>query len=321
MNKQLAFLALLFGCPLYAAPADAQGISSTPVRIIIPSPAAGPTDFAARIMATKLSEGLGQNVIIDNRPSVNGIVAAQLTSQAAPNGSTLMMGNSGTHAINAALYRKLPYDPQRDFVAVTLVVSSGLVLVAHTKLPANSFKDLVALARNAPSKLNIGVPGATGQLAGEALKAQTHIVLNNVPYKGSTPTEIAVLSGEVDVSLLTPIAVAAHVSAGKMTALAITSAKRNPLLSNVPTIAESGVEGYEFELWHGLFAPARTPEKIVRTLHRHVAAIVEIPQIRDRFIAQGFEVIASTPEYFSTVIAREIPKYRRIVADAGIALE
>src|SRR3979490_1835517 len=125
--------------------------------------------------------------------SVNGIVAAELTSNATPNGSTLMMGNSGTHAINAALYRKLPYDPQRDFVAATLVVSSGLGLVAHTKLPANSFKDLVALAGNAPSKLNIGVPGGTGQLAGEALKAQTHIVLNNVPYKGSTPTEIAVL--------------------------------------------------------------------------------------------------------------------------------
>lgn len=253
--------------------------------------------------------------------SVNGIVAAELTSNATPNGSTLMMGNSGTHAINAALYRKLPYDPQRDFVAVTLVASSGLVLVANTKVAASSFKDLVAIARKAPSKLNVGVPGATGQLAGEPLKAQTQIALNNVPYKGSAPTEIAVLSGEVDLSLLTPIAVAAHVSAGTMKALGVTSAKRMALLPNVPTIAESGVDGYDFEIWHGLFAPARTPEKTVRALHRHITATVEIPQLRDRFITQGFEVVASTPEHFAAVIAREVPKYRKIVADAGIALE
>jgi tripartite-type tricarboxylate transporter receptor subunit TctC len=232
-----------------------------------------------------------------------------------------MMGNSGTHAINAALYRKLPYDPQRDFVPVSLVTSSGLVLVANPKLAAGSFKDFVALARKAPSRLNIGVPGATGQLTGEALKAQTQIALNNVPYKGSAPTEIAVLSGEVDVSLLTPTAVAAHVGAGKMKAFGVTSAKRMALLPNVPTIAESGIDGFDFEIWHGLFAPARTPETIVRTLQRHVAAIVEIPQIRDRLITQGFEVVASTPDQFASVIAREVPKYRKIVADAGIQLE
>jgi tripartite-type tricarboxylate transporter receptor subunit TctC len=273
------------------------------------------------MIAPKLGEALGQNVIIDNRPSVNGIVAAELVAKATPNGSTLMMGNSGTHAINAALYRKLPYDPQRDFVPVSLVTSSGLVLVANPKLAAASFREFIALARKAPSKLNIGVPGATGQLTGEALKAQTQIALNNVPYKGSAPTEIAVLSGEVDVSLLTPTAVAAHVSGGKMKALGVTSAKRMALLPNVPTIAESGIDGFDFEIWHGLFAPAHTSEKIVRTLQRHVAAIAETPQIRDRLITQGFEVVASTPEHFAALLAREIPKYRKIVADAGIALE
>ncbi|MDB5926361.1 MAG: Twin-arginine translocation pathway signal [Betaproteobacteria bacterium] len=317
--SHLAVVAVVFTCLSYTASSPAQ--NRTPTRIIIPSPAAGPTDFAARIVAPKLSEALGQNVIIDNRPSVNGIVAAELTSKATPNGSTLMMGNSGTHAINAALYRKLPYDPERDFVAVTLVASSGLVLVAHPKVAASSFSEFVALARKTPSKLNIGIPGATGQLAGEALKAQTQIALNNVPYKGSAPTEFAVLSGEVDVSLLTPTAVAAHVSAGKMKALGVTGAKRMALLPNVPTIAESGVDGYDFEIWHGLFAPVRTPEKTVRALQRHIAAIVEIPQVRDRFITQGFDVVASTPEQFAAVIAREVPKYRKIVADAKIPLE
>jgi len=321
MSKHLALLALLVGSLVDAAPAPAQSITNTPTRIVIPSPATGPTDVTARMIAPKLGEALAQNVIIDNRPSVNGIVAAELVAKATPNGSTLMMGNSGTHAINAALYRKLPYDPQRDFVPISLVTSSGLVLVSNPKLAAGSFKEFVALARKPSSKLNIGVPGATGQLTGEALKAQTQIALNNVPYKGSAPTEIAVLSGEVDVSLLTPTAVAAHVNAGKMKALGVTSAKRVALLPNVPTIAESGIDGFDFEIWHGLFAPARTPEKMVRALHRHVAAIVQIPQIRERLITQGFEVVASTPEHFAAVIARDVPKYRKIVADAGIALE
>ena len=305
---------------LVPALAHAQGSGGKAVRLLVPSPAGGPTDFAARLITPGLSEALGQNVVVDDRGSANGIVGAEIAAHAAPDGYTLIMGNSGTHAINAGLYRKLPYDPQRDFIAITEVLASGMVLVANPRVAAGSLKDFIALAKK-DGKFNIGVAGATGQLAGEALKAQTQIALNNVHYKGSAPTEFAVLQGEVEVSILTPVASAAHVNAGKMKALGVTSAKRIALLPNVPTIAESGVSGYDFEIWHGLFAPAGTPDKIVRKLHREAARILSAREIKDRASAQGFEVVANTPEQFAALVKHEIEKYRKLISAAGIALE
>lgn len=317
-NVIVAAAALMaFGC----VGAFGQGVGGKPVRLLVPVPPGGPTDFAARLVAPRLSEALGQNVVVDNRGSANGIVGAEIAARAAPDGLTLIMGNSGTHAINAGLYRKLPYDPQRDFVAITEVLASGMVLVANPRLAAGSLKEFIALAKKESGKLNIGIAGATGQLAGEALKAQTQITLNNVHYKGSSPTEFAVLQGEVEVSLLTPIASAAHVNAGKLKALGVTSAKRMALLPNVPTIAESGVTGYDFQIWHGLFAPAGTPDKIVRALYEQVARTLSAPEIKARVNAQGFEVVASTPEEFAALVKREIEKYRKLIAAAGIALE
>ena len=319
MNKFFAVMttAVLALVPAFA---HAQGSGGKAVRLLVPSPAGGPTDFAARLITPGLSEALGENVVVDNRGSANGIVGAEIAAHAAPDGYTLIMGNSGTHAINAGLYRKLPYDPQRDFVAITEVVASGMVLVANPRVAAGSLKDFIALAKK-DGKFNIGVAGATGQLAGEALKAQTQIALNNVHYKGSAPTEFAVLQGEVEVSILTPVASAAHVNAGKMKGLGVTSAKRIALLPNVPTIAESGVSGYDFEIWHGLFAPAGTPDKIVRKLHREAARILSAREIKDRASAQGFEVVANTPEQFAALVRAEIEKYRKLIAAAGIALE
>ncbi len=321
MSKQLKVLAVLAGLVLCPLIIHAQGVGNKPVRLLVPAPPGGPTDFAARLVAPKLSEALGQNVIVDNRGSANGVVGAELAARAAPDGLTLIMGNSGTHAINAGLYRKLPYDPQRDFVPITQVLSSGMVLVANPRLPAGSLKEFIALAKKDSGKLNIGVAGATGQLAGEALKAQTQIALNNVHYKGSAPTEFAVLQGEVEVTLLTPIASAAHVNAGKLKALGVTSAKRMTLLPNVPTIAESGVDGYDFEIWHGLFAPAGTQDRIVRILHQETVRILDVPEVRERVGAQGFYIVANTPEQFAAVVKREIAKYRKIITEAGIALE
>jgi len=318
--KKVFAVATAAALALAPALAHAQASGGKPVRLLVPSPAGGPTDFAARLITPGLSEALGENVVVDNRGSANGIVGAEIAAHAAPDGYTLIMGNSGTHAINAGLYRKLPYDPQRDFVAITEVLASGMVLVANPRVAAGSLKDFIALAKK-DGKFNIGVAGATGQLAGEALKAQTQIALNNVHYKGSAPTEFAVLQGEVEVSILTPVASAAHVNAGKMKALGVTSAKRIALLPNVPTIAESGVSGYDFEIWHGLFAPAGTPDKIVRKLHREVARILSAREIRDRAGAQGFEVVANTPEQFAALIKHEIEKYRKLISAAGIALE
>ena len=316
-RKRLAAIIIV---AIAIAPTFAFAQSGKPVRLLVPSPAGGPTDFAARLITPGLGEALGQNFVVDDRGSANGIVGAEIAARAAPDGLTLIMGNSGTHAINAGLYRKLPYDPQRDFIAITEVLASGMVLVVNPRVAAGSLKDFIALAKK-DGKFNIGVAGATGQLAGEALKAQAQIALNNVHYKGSAPTEFAVLQGEVEVSILTPVASTNHVNAGKLRAIGVTSAKRITLLPNVPTLAESGLSGYDFEIWHGLFAPTGTPDKIVRKLHREVARILGAKEIRDRANAQGFEVVANTPEEFAAMVKREIAKYRKIIADAGIPRE
>jgi tripartite-type tricarboxylate transporter receptor subunit TctC len=310
------------GCVLVPALACSQGlISGKPVRLLVPSSPGGPSDFVARMIAPGLSEALGRNVVVDSRSSVSGIIAADLTAKATPDGSTLAIGNNGTHAINPSLYPKLPYDPVRDFAPVSQLVSSSMVLVASPRVAANSIKEFVAAAKKDPGKLNIAVAGAAGEIAGEALKASTQIKLTNVRYKGSSPSEIAVLSGEVDVTLLTVAASHANINAGKLKALGLTGARRSSLLPNVPTIAESGVEGYEYEIWHGLFAPAGVPDRIVRALHTEVVRIVQSPLIKDRLISQGFEIVANTPEQFTAFIKREIERYRKVVAEAGIKVE
>ena len=320
MNARL-WLVLLSGIALCPAMTHGQPLGGKPVRLLVPSSPGGPSDFVARMIAPGLTEALGRNVVVDSRSSVGGIIAAELTAKAAPDGSTLAIGNNGTHAINPSLYRNLPYDPQRDFAPISQIVSSSMVLVANPRLAANSIKELVAAAKKDPGKFNIAVAGAAGEIAGEALKASTGIKITNVRYKGSSPAEIAVLSGEADVTLVTVAASHANINAGRLKALGLTGARRSSLLPNVPTIAESGVEGYEYEIWHGLFAPARTPDRIVRTVHREVVRIVQSLLIRERLMAQGFEIVANTPEQFAAFIKREIERYRKVVAEAGIKVE
>jgi tripartite-type tricarboxylate transporter receptor subunit TctC len=301
--------------------AAAQSYMSKPVRLLVTSVAGGPSDFVARMIAPGLGEGLRQNVVVDARGSVGGIVAAEIAAKAAPDGSTLMVGNSGSHAINASLYRKLPYDAQRDFAPISQLVSTSVVLVANPKFAANSVSELIAAARKQPGKFNVAVPGSTGEIIIEALKARTQVKLTNVPYRGSAPAEFAVLSGEADLTLLTVAASTVHLNAGRMKALAVSGAKRSSLLPNVPTIAESGVEGFEIEMWHALFAPARTPDKIVRMLQREVVRILNAPETRDRIVSAGYEIVASTPEQLAVVVKRDTEKYRKIVSEAGIQVE
>ena len=299
----------------------AQSTASRPVRLLVTSVAGGPSDFVARMIAPSLSEALGRNVVVDARGSVGGILAAEIAAKATPDGSTLIVGNSGSHAINAILYRKLPYDAQRDFAPVSQLVATSMVLVANPKLAANSMSEFIAAARKEPGKFNIAVAGSTGEIAGDALKAWTRTMIGNVPYKGSAPATVAVLSGEVDVALLTITASVPHINAGRLKALGITGATRSPLLPNVPTIAETGVEGYEFAMWHGLFAPAQTPQRTVRALNRDVVRILNLPEIKERLLAQGFEIVGNTPEQFAAVVKRDTEKYRKIVAEAGIRVQ
>jgi tripartite-type tricarboxylate transporter receptor subunit TctC len=306
---------------LHAAVAAAQGAAGgRPVRVLVPVAPGGPSDTAARLILPRLSEGLKQTLVVDNRPAANGVAGTDIAAKAAPDGYTLAIGNSGTQAINASLYRKLPYDPLRDFTPIVQIVTSGMVLVAHPKVPGNALPDFLAAAKKQPGKLNVGVAGATGELSGDALWFQTGIRTSNVRYKGSSPTELALVAGEVDLSLLTPLAVAQHIASGRLKALGMTSAQRNPVLPNVPTIAEQGVKGYDFQIWHGLFAPKGVPVKVVRDVNRETLKALQAPDLRERFAQLGFVIIGNTPEEFATIVKQEVEKYRRIVKESGIEL-
>jgi tripartite-type tricarboxylate transporter receptor subunit TctC len=318
--RRFAIAALSACFALCSAFASAQGVGSRPVRIIVPVPPGGPSDTAVRLILPRLTEGLKQTVVVDNRPGANGVAGTDIASKANPDGYTLVVGNSGTQAINASLYRKLPYDPLRDFTPIVQIVTSGMVLVAHPKVPGNSLADFLSAAKKQPGKFNVGVAGATGELSGDALWIQTQTRMSNVRYKGSAPAELALVAGEVDVSLLTPLASAQHINSGKLKAYGITSSQRNPVLPNVPTIAEQGVQGYDFQIWHGLFAPKGTPERVIRSVNQESVRALAVPETRERFAQLGFVIIANTPEQFLAVVKSEVAKYRKIIKESGIEL-
>ena len=318
-RKAWLLLVTLALCPTVAL---AQGaLPAKTVQIIVPNAPGGGPDTIARLIAPRLSEALKQNVIVENRASANGIVGTEYAAKAAADGSVIAMGNAGTHAINATLYRKLPYDPVRDFAAVTEVASAPLVIVAHPAVPARSVKELVALAKRMPGKLNHAVAGATAEIAGNALKMQGGVDIKNIPFKGGVPAMISVISGETDFVMTNYVAVAKHVEAGKIRVLGVTGARRSSLLPDVPTVAENGFTGYDHQLWYGMFVPAKTPAPVVQALYREVSRIVSVPEVRERLVATGHDVVNSTPEQFSGKVRREIDKFRKLIIDSGMPLE
>ena len=319
--KPLQLLAASSIFVLVSALSSAQGIpGGRPVRVLVPVAPGGPSDTAVRLILPRLSEGLKQAMVVDNRPGANGVAGTHIAAQAAPDGYTLAVGNSGTQAINASLYRKLPYDPLRDFTPIVQIVTSGMVLAANPKVPGNSLADFLGAARKQPGKFNVGVAGATGELSGDALWFQTGTRMNNVRYKGSSPTELALVGGEVDLAILTPLASAQHIASGRLKAYGITSSQRNPVLPNVPTIAEQGVQGYDYQIWHGLFAPKGTPDGVIRAVNRETVRALQAPELRERFAQLGFVIIGNTPEEFAAIVKNEVAKYRKIIKESGIEL-
>ncbi len=300
------------------AQADRQAYPQRPVRLLVPSPPGGPSDFAARLVSTKLSEALGQNVVVDSRQSVNGVIATEMVARAAPDGLTIGVGNIGTHVVNVSLYAKLPYDPIRDFVPIGQMVSAGTAWVATPKLAPRTMKEFIAAAKKEPGKFNVGIAGAGGVLATEVLKAAAGIQLVSVPYKGSAPTEIAIMSGESDVAMISIPVAAPQVRNGRMKAYGVTTTKRSVLMPDVPTIAETGVENFAYGNWHALFAPAGTPDRIVRLLHREVTRILMLAETREIVANRGNEIIAGTPEALAAVLKREIPRTQKLLAAAGV---
>lgn len=307
-------------CALCAATAHAQWQPNRTVQFILPNAPGGGPDFIARLMAPRLAEAVKQSVVIDNRASNNGIVGTEIAARGAADGSMLILGNSGTHAINASLYRKLPYDPLRDFAAVSEIASPTLVLLSHPNVPARNVKELVALARKSPGKMNIAIAGATGELAGNAMKLQAGIDIRNIPYKGAGPAVVALISGESDLLFTNYVAVDKHVEAGKLRILGITAAKRSPRIPQVPTIAEGGLPGYAVEMWYALFVPAKTPPAVIQGLHKETSRIAAQAEFREKLEATGHTVVNSTPEQFSEKWKNEVEKFRRIVVDSGMQL-
>jgi tripartite-type tricarboxylate transporter receptor subunit TctC len=317
MRKAIRRTVLVFAAALLVAPAAAQEFPRQ-MRIIAASIGGTGPDFIARLIAPKLGEGLRNNVIVENRPSTNGIVAAQFTARAAPDASVLMLGNAGTHAINAALYKKLDYDPLEDFAAISEIASIPLALVVHPAVPAKSVRELLALAQRSPGKLNVAVAGAAGELMGNALKLQAKVNMTNVNYKGGAQAAIAVMSGESDMTFTSYVVIAPHVESGRLRVLGVSSATRMPQLPTVPTIAENGLPGYEHEQWYALFAPAKTPAVLVQALHREVVRIVSTPEVNERLVSTGHRVIAGTPRQLADKVRLEIEKTRQIMQASGM---
>ncbi len=317
--KQIAGIAATLSL-LIGTTVQAQITVKRPMRAIVASPPGGPSDVQMRLLAPKMSEALGQTIVVDNRPSNNGIVGSELCARAAPDGLTICVGNSGTHAINATLYRKLPYDILRDFQPISLMGTTGLVVAIHPKLPANTLQEFAAFAKKQPGKTNVGIPGATGQFAGDALWKLLGMSMNNVNFKGSSPTEISLLSGEIDCALLTPLASMQHINSGRMRALGITSVKRVALLPNLPTIAELGVSGYAFEFWNGIFAPTGTPPAVIKAVHQSMLHALNTPEVRERLLLLGFTPGGEAPEVYSKFIRAEVEKFRKQIIESGVTL-
>jgi tripartite-type tricarboxylate transporter receptor subunit TctC len=313
-------------CVLLPALAQGQtgpipGLPNRAVQIIIPNAAGGPADLLARLIGPKLGEAIGRNVIPDNRPSNNGIVAGEIVSHGVADGTVLMVGNTGTQAINATLYRNLQYSPVNDFAPITNAITSGLFAVANPKLPAESIKDLIAYAKTVPGKINLAIAGATGQIAGNALKLQAGIDMNDVWYKGGTPAVIAVISGESMLTLTNLSNVEAHVKAGKLKLIGVTSGKRDPLMPGVPTFAENGLAGYDVSMWYGFFAPLKTPAPVIQAYHRELSKILAIPEIKTQLNTWGYDLIVNTPEQFAEQLKRDYERYRKIILDSNMPLQ
>jgi tripartite-type tricarboxylate transporter receptor subunit TctC len=319
------YLALSIGLvalALHDGAASAQTYPNKPIRIIVPFAAGGTVDQLARIVGAKLSEAVGQSVVIENRAGVGGNAGAEAVAKAAPDGYTILQNTNG-QAIAPALYRSLPFDTAKDFIPVTQLVASQLMLVASPKLEAKTTGELIALAKAKPGSLNYGMTGIGNplHLTMEMLKTATGIELQAIPYRGDAPLNTALIAGEVHLAVV-PVATAKpNVEAGLIRALAVAGAKRIRTLPEVPTIAESGVPGFESSSWQGLFVPANTPKDVVLTIQREVAKILNTREVRERLEATGNEVIGSTPEEFDAKFKADLAKFAKVVKDARIAAQ
>ena len=324
MMNRLSSRAVVVGCALCAATPAAlgQAYPTKPVRMIAASSPGSAVDIVARIVAQKLGEQLGQQVVVDNRAGAGGNLGAELAAKAAPDGYTLFMGTPA-HAINTGLYRKLNYDLIRDFSPVTQVTSGQYVVVVHLSLPAKSIRELIALARGKPGQLNYASAGSGNatHLAGELFASATRIKLVHVPYKGSGPAVTDLVGGQVQLMFANLVAALPQVKTGRIRALAVTGQTRAAAVPELPTVIEAGVPGYVVTSWFGVLVPAATPRELIMKLNAELARTMSAPDVRDRLAADGAEPTTGTPEQFGAFLRAEITQWTKVVKDAGIVAE
>ncbi len=311
-------LAILAGVVSY--PAVAQDYPTKPIRMIVGFPPGGGADFVARLVSQKIGDAFNQQVIVDNRAGANGIIASELTAKSPPDGYTLLLGVSATHAINPNMYSTLPYDAVKDYSPVSEVALTPLILVVPPSLPVKDVQELIKLAKARPGELNFASAG-TGNvthLAGELFKSTTGTNIVHVPYKGSAPAIVDLMAGQVAMYFDTMPSSLPHVRGGKLKALAVTSAKRSQAAPDIPTVAESGVPGFETTSWFGVLAPANTSPKIVDILYREIAKTMNTPEAINRMKGQGLDPVLNTPAEFAAVIKKDIRQWAMVIKEANI---
>ncbi len=315
---------LMLIAALAAGASAAQNYPTKPVRMIVGFPPGGGTDVMARLITPKMIEAWGQQVVIDNRAGATGIIGTDLVAKAVPDGYTLLMGHVATNAIAASLFAKLPFDPARDFAPITRVSSVPHLIVVHPSLDVHTVKDLIALAKAKPGQIAFPSAGngSTPHLAGEIFKTMAGVNLIHVPYKGSGQSVQDLLGGQVQLAFDTTPTVIQYVKAGRLRPIAVSTLKRLASLPEVPTVAESGVPGYEVTTWYGMFAPAGTPPAIVRKVFMEVARIVRLPDIKERLDGMGTEETTNaSPEEFAAMVRADIAKYAKVIKAAGLRID
>ena len=305
-----------------SAASEAQNYPNRPVRLIDPYAPGGGSGVVARLIGAKLADAWGKQIVVDNRPGAAAAIGTELAVKAVPDGYTLLMGTSGSIAISPNV-NKVPYDPIKDLVPITQTSGQAMLVVLHPSVPISSVKELIAAAKAQPDKLNYSSSGTggSGHLAAELFQSIAKVTMTHVPYKGSGPAVLAILGGEVQLGFTNILAVLPHVNAGRLKAIAVTSARRANAVPNVPTLAEAGVPGYEATSWNGMFAPAKTPRAIIDKIHAEVVKALNAPDVREKLVAMGSDPVGSTPEEFSAFIQQEHTRWGKVIRENNIRAE
>ena len=321
MNKTAALLSLLLITPL--APVAAQSYPARAVRIVVPFPAGGPTDIVTRLMAAKMTETLGQQVVVDNRGGAGGAIGTEQVAKSAPDGYTLVMGTIGGLAVAKSLNPKLGYDTLRDFAPITQSVSVTSVLVVHPSVPAKNVRELLALAQKSPGRLNYASSGngTITHLAGELFKLMGKVNITHVPYKGGAPAVVDTIGGQTQAYCAGLAATMPHVRSGKLRALGVTTLKRSASAPDIPTLDEQGLKGFDVNSWGAIFVPAKTPKAVIETLHTAIAAVMNTDAMRETLVKQGMDPLLLGPKELAARIRTESDSWAKVIKNAGIKLE